>query len=318
MRKRYLALILIILSLISIFIGVKELTFSSLLDGDIEQTFILFVSRIPRLLSIWVVGIGMSISGLIMQLLTRNKFVSPTTAATVDFAKLGMLMAMVFFTGASMMNKMVLSFVFALGGTFLFMGMLKRMKFQNTLVIPLIGMMLGNVVSSITTFIAYQYDLVQNISSWAQGDFTNVMKGNYELLYISIPLLVVAFIYANRFTIAGMGEDFSTNLGLNHQTIVNIGLSIIALISSVIVVTIGTIPFIGIIVPNIVSIYAGDNLKNSLGHTALLGAIFLLACDIVSRLIIYPYEVSISLTVGISGSIIFLILLMRRKSNAAA
>lgn len=198
------------------------------------------------------------------------------------------------------------------------MGVLKQIKFQNSLFIPLIGMMLGNIVNSITTFIAYQFDLVQNISSWAQGNFTNVMKGNFELIYISIPLIIVAFLYANRFTIAGMGEDFSTNLGLNHKWIVNIGLTIVALVTSVIVITIGSIPFIGLIVPNIVSIYLGDNLKHSLGHTALIGAIFLLACDIIGRLIIYPYEVTIGLTVGVIGSVIFLFLIMRRKSNASS
>lgn len=316
MKKRYLVLILVIVSAISIFVGVQDLSLTALLQKDVDQIFILLVSRIPRLMSLIVVGVGMSICGLIMQLLTRNKFVSPTTAATVDFAKFGMLIAMVFFTGATLGQKILLAFVFSLFGTFLFMGLLKRMKFQNALVIPLVGIMLGNVVSSMTTFIAYQSDLVQNISSWAIGNFTNVVKGNYELLYLCIPLVIVAFLYASKFTIAGMGEDFSKNLGLNHQTIVNIGLTIVSLISAVIVVTIGTIPFIGIIIPNIVSIYVGDNLKNSLGHTALLGAIFLLVCDLFSRLIIYPYEVSISLTVGIVGSIIFLFLIMRRAKHA--
>lgn len=318
LKKRYLALILIVLSLISIFIGASNVTISSILSGDTHQLYILFVSRIPRLLSVLVAGGGMSICGLIMQQLTRNKFVSPTTAGTIDFAKLGMLIAMLFFAGATPISKMLFAFICSLAGTFLFMGILKQIKFQNSLFIPLIGMMLGNIVNSITTFIAYQFDLVQNISSWAQGNFTNVMKGNFELIYISIPLIVVAFLYANRFTIAGMGEDFSTNLGLNHKWIVNIGLTIVALVTSVIVITIGSIPFIGLIVPNIVSIYLGDNLKHSLGHTALIGAIFLLICDIIGRLIIYPYEVTIGLTVGVIGSVIFLFLIMRRKSNASS
>ena len=299
LKKRYLATLLIVLSVISVFIGASEVTLSAILNGDSHQLYILFVSRIPRLLSVCVTGIGMSICGLIMQQLTRNKFVSPTTAATMDFAKLGMLIAMVFFAGASLVHKMLFAFICSLFGTFLFMGIMKQVKFQNSLFIPLIGMMLGNVVNSITSFIAYQFDLVQNISS-------------------CIPLVVVAFLYANKFTIAGMGEDFSTNLGLNHKWIVNVGLTIVALITSIIIITIGSIPFIGLIVPNIVSMYLGDNLKHSLGHTALLGAVFLLICDVIGRLVIYPYEVSIGLTVGIIGSVIFLYMLMRRDSNASA
>ncbi len=144
------------------------------------------------------------------------------------------------------------------------------------------------------------------------------MKGNYELLYLSIPLVFIAFLYANKFTIAGMGEDFSANLGLNHKWVVNVGLTIIALITSVIIITVGSIPFIGLIVPNVVSMYLGDNLKRGLWHTALMGALFLLACDVIGRIVIYPYEVSIGLTVGVIGSIIFLYMLMRRGSNASA
>ena len=299
MRKRYLIILLGVLSVISVFIGASDVTLSSILNGDSQQLYILFISRIPRLLSVCVTGVGMGICGLIMQQLTRNKFVSPTTAATMDFAKLGMLIAMVFFAGASLVHKMVFAFICSLLGTFLFMGIMKQVKFRNSLFIPLIGMMLGNVVNSITSFIAYQFDLVQNISSWAQGDFTNIMKGNYELLYLSIPLVFIAFLYANKFTIAGMGEDFSANLGLNHKWVVNVGLTIIALITSVIIITVGSIPFIGLIVPNVVSMYLGDNLKRGLWHTALMGALFLL-------------------TVGVIGSIIFLYMLMRRGSNASA
>ncbi len=318
MRKRYLIILLGVLSVISVFIGASDVTLSSILNGDSQQLYILFISRIPRLLSVCVTGVGMGICGLIMQQLTRNKFVSPTTAATMDFAKLGMLIAMVFFAGASLVHKLVFAFICSLLGTFLFMGIMKQVKFRNSLFIPLIGMMLGNVVNSITSFIAYQFDLVQNISSWAQGDFTNIMKGNYELLYLSIPLVFIAFLYANKFTIAGMGEDFSANLGLNHKWVVNVGLTIIALITSVIIITVGSIPFIGLIVPNVVSMYLGDNLKRGLWHTALMGALFLLACDVIGRIVIYPYEVSIGLTVGVIGSIIFLYMLMRRGSNASA
>ena len=318
MRKWYLIILLGVLSVISVFIGASDVTLSSILNGDSQQLYILFISRIPRLLSVCVTGVGMGICGLIMQQLTRNKFVSPTTAATMDFAKLGMLIAMVFFAGASLVHKMVFAFICSLLGTFLFMGIMKQVKFRNSLFIPLIGMMLGNVVNSITSFIAYQFDLVQNISSWAQGDFTNIMKGNYELLYLSIPLVFIAFLYANKFTIAGMGEDFSANLGLNHKWVVNVGLTIIALITSVIIITVGSIPFIGLIVPNVVSMYLGDNLKRGLWHTALMGALFLLACDVIGRIVIYPYEVSIGLTVGVIGSIIFLYMLMRRGSNASA
>ncbi|MBU5437130.1 ABC transporter permease [Tissierella sp. MSJ-40] len=315
MKKRYLFITLIILSLSSIFIGVKEISLLDILYFNEDKIQILLLSRIPRLISIIIAGIGMSISGLIMQQISRNKFVSPTTAATIDSAKLGVLVSLILFTASSPLKKMMIAFIFAVSGTFLFMQILKRIKFKNTIFIPLIGMMLGSIIDSITTFFAYKYDLVQNISSWLQGDFSMTIKGRYELLYISIPLVIIAFIYANKFTVAGMGEDFSANLGLNYNRVMNIGIVIVALISSLVIITVGKIPFLGLIIPNIVTIFQGDNMKKNIVHTALLGAIFLLFCDILGRIIIFPYEVSISLTVGIIGSLIFLYLLVRGNKS---
>lgn len=315
MKKRYLILALVILSIVSVFIGVKEISFLDIISLRSDKIQILLLSRLPRLISIIVAGIGMSISGLIMQQITQNKFVSPTTAATIDSAKLGILVSLIIFSTSSTLTKMIISFIFALAGSFLFMAILKKLKFKNAIIIPLLGIMLGNVIDSITTFFAYRYDLVQNISSWLQGNFSMVIKGRYELLYISIPLVFIAFMYANKFTLAGMGEDFSTNLGLNYNRVVSIGISIVALIASIVVITVGRIPFLGLIIPNIVTMYQGDNLKKNILPTALFGAVFLLFCDILGRIIIYPYEISIGLTVGVIGSFIFLYLLVRRNTR---
>ncbi|CAM2140264.1 Petrobactin import system permease protein YclN [Paraburkholderia tropica] len=316
MKLRYLFFLLIILAFTSVFIGVEDLSPLDLFDLSKEEASTLFASRLPRLISILIAGMSMSICGLIMQQITRNKFVSPTTAGTMDWARLGILISLLLFTSASPLMKMLIAFVFALVGNFLFMKILERIKFNDTIFIPLVGLMLGNIVSSIATFIAYKYDLIQNVSSWLQGDFSLVVKGRYELLYLSIPLVIIAYVYADKFTVAGMGESFSVNLGLKYKRVVNIGLIIVSLITSLVILTVGMLPFLGLIIPNIVSIYRGDNLKNSLPHTALLGAVFVLFCDILGRVIIFPYEISIGLMVGIIGSGIFLFMLLRRKAYA--
>ena len=155
------------------------------------------------------------------------------------------------------------------------------------------------------------------MNTWFHGDFSMIIGGQYELIYVSLPFVLLAYLFANKFTVAGMGEDFSKNLGLHYRRIVNLGLIIVALVTSSIVLTVGMIPFLGLIIPNIVSIYQGDHLKKSLSHTALLGAVFLLFCDILGRVVIYPYEISISLTVGIIGSGIFIYLLVRRRAYAS-
>lgn len=311
MKKRYLLLMLIILSFISIFIGVSSISIKDIFEINIDKLEVVFISRLPRLIAIIVAGVGLSISGLIMQQISKNKFVSPTTAATVDFAKLGILFSMVVLTSATTMQKMITAFIFAVIGTMIFMKMIKAIKLKNIIFVPLVGMMLGKVVGSITTFVSYKYDLVQNVSSWMEGDMSLIMKGGYELLYLSIPMVILAFIYANKFTIVGIGEEFSINLGLNYNFVVNVGLTIVALISAVTIITVGNIPFLGLIIPNIVSLYSGDNLKKTLYHTALLGPVFLLICDILGRVIIFPFEISIGMMVGVIGSAIFLYMIIR-------
>lgn len=316
MKKRYLILALIGFSLLSLFVGVSRITPMDLLDFQSEETEIFLISRLPRLIAILLAGAGMSIAGLIMQQLSRNKFVSPTTAGTLDATRLGILVSMLLFAGASTIEKMIVAFVFALAGTFLFMQILDRIKFKDAIFIPLVGLMFGNILSSLTTFFAYRANVIQNMSAWLQGDFSMIMKGRFELLYISIPVILLAYLYANKFTVAGLGEDFSKNLGLSYRKVVNLGLILVALITTTVVLTVGMIPFLGLIIPNIVSIFQGDHLKKTLPHTALLGAIFLLICDILGRVLIYPYEISISLMVGVIGSGIFLYLLFRRKAYA--
>lgn len=313
MKIWYLVVALIVLSFVSLFIGVSDLTPLDLFTMTEDQWQTLTVSRIPRLASIIIAGMSMSICGLIMQQLTRNKFVSPTTAGTLDSASLGILVSLMFFTAASPLLKAGIAFLFALAGTFVFMKILEKVQFKDPIFIPLVGLMFGNIIGSVTTFFAYRNDLIQNMNSWMFGDFSLIIGGQYELIYLALPVLLLAYFFANRFTVAGMGEEFAVNLGLNYRQVINIGLIIVAMVTSVIVLIVGAIPFLGLIIPNIVTIYLGDHLKKSLHHTALLGAVFVLFCDILGRLIIFPYEISIGLTVGVIGSAVFIYLLVRRR-----
>ncbi|MEK5330951.1 MULTISPECIES: ABC transporter permease [unclassified Lysinibacillus] len=316
MKIRYLLTATVVLSFVSLFIGVVNIKPSDLLDFGSEETRLFLISRVPRLVAILLAGAGMSIAGLIMQSLSRNKFVSPTTAGTLDATKLGVLISMMFFTNVTYFQKISFAFIFALAGTLMFMQILNRIKFKDAIFIPLIGLMFGNILSSITTFFAYKADIIQNIAAWLQGDFSLIMKGRYELLYISVPVLILAYIYANRFTVAGMGEDFAKNLGLSYKFVVNLGLVLVALVTTTVVLTVGVIPFLGLIIPNIISLFKGDNLAKTLPHTALLGMSFLLLCDILGRVLIFPYEIPISMTVGVIGSAIFLIMLFRGRAYA--
>lgn len=316
MRLWILILAGIVLSVISLFIGAIDIKPTDLLDWESDETQIFLISRVPRLMAIILAGAGMSIAGLIMQSLSRNKFVSPTTAGTLDAARLGILISMICFTNASFIQQVIFSFAFALLGTIIFMQILDRIKFKDAIFVPLIGIMYGNILSSITVFFGYEADLLQNISSWLMGSFTLVIAGRYELLYVAVPAILLAYLYANKFTVAGMGEDFAKNLGLSYRFVLNLGLTIVAVITTTVVLTVGVIPFLGLIVPNIVSLYMGDNLRKTIPHTMALGVVFLLICDIIGRVVVHPYEIPVNVTVAVIGSAIFLILLFRGRAYA--
>lgn len=314
--KSFLIILLAILSLISLSIGVGGFNLFELFVANEFDVKLGIVSRLPRLVSILITGASLSVAGLIMQTITRNKFVSPSTVGTMEWCRFGVMISILMFGSASNLTKMFIAFIFSLIGMLVFIFIISKIKFRDDAMIPLIGIMLGGVVSAITTYFAYQYDIIQNISSWLTGSFALVLQGEYEILYIGIPFLIIGYIYADKFTITGMGKSFAKSLGLNYKLIVFIGLIIVAIILSTIVVTVGSIPFVGLIVPNIVSIFRGDNIKNNIFYISMIGANFVLICDIISRIIIFPYEVPVSITISILGSIIFLILILRRNKIA--
>ncbi|EIG9782754.1 ABC transporter permease [Campylobacter coli] len=311
-----LLILLVVFGIISLFIGVIRINLDDIFSLSTTQLEIILLTRIPRLIAILLTGMSLSICGLIMQQLTQNKFVSPTTAGTMDCAKFGILISLIFFTGASFFTQALIASIFALLDSFIFIQILRKIKLKDVIFVPLIGLMFGGIINAITTFFAYALNYIQNIQGWLQGSMANVMQGNYELLYISLPLFILAYFLAHKITIAGIGEDLALNLGVSYNTILFLGLIIVSIITSVVIVSIGVIPFLGLIIPNLVAIYRGDNLKKNLIYIALCGALFLLICDIISRLVIFPFEMPLSITTGVLSSLIFIFLLLKRKTYA--
>lgn len=311
--NKYLLFLLILLLFTSLFVGVKDISLSDILKMSEDEVLVFTISRIPRTIALVLVGAGISIAGFIMQQISQNKFVSPTTAGTLDAAKMGILFSLLWIPQQSMMSKMLFALLFTFMASLLFIFIVRKIRFKSLLFIPLIGIMLGNILTAIATFFAYKNNIIQNVQGWLMGDFSSILQGQYETLYFILPTVMITYLYANQFTLVGMGENFSKTLGLPYQSIITLGLFCVSLTVSVTVITVGAIPFLGLIVPNIVSMFRGDNLKKTLPTTALFGAVFLLFCDIAGRLIIYPYEIPIGLMVGVIGGIIFLYLILKKN-----
>ncbi|NNN48772.1 iron chelate uptake ABC transporter permease subunit VctD [Vibrio sp. 2-2(8)] len=310
MKKLLLALLVVSLS--SLFVGVGNLSLMALLQGDAHAWQLLFTSRLPRLLAIILAGAGLSIAGLIMQQISQNRFAAPSTSGTIECAMLGYVLSLVFFGHG---ESLWLIFSVSIAGTLLFVQLIQRVQFKNAIFVPLIGIIFGNVVESAASFIAYKYDAIQNLSSWTVANFANLLKGDFELLYIAIPVALFSYLYAARISAVGMGKDFAVNLGLNYQQVLVIGVCLVSVMSATVVMIVGQLPFLGLIVPNLVSHYYGDNLRKNIPRTAIFGALLVLLCDLGGRLIIFPYEVPISMIISILGGSVFIVLLLRGQRH---
>ena len=308
--------LLFVISILSLFVGVVDIDLNTLLFGGEGMEWKIFLlARVPRLLAILCTGIGMSVAGLIMQQLCMNKFVSPSTGATIQSAQFGILLSLVFLPSIGLWGRILLAFAMSILGTWIFVWFVQRIQFKNTVLVPLIGIMFGNVLGGITSFIAYKFEVTQQLSSYFTGSFALIIKGNYELVWLAVPLVVLAFIFANYFNIVGMGKDFSQNLGVNYKLVLFLGLTIAAMITASVVTIVGQISYIGLIVPNIVAMFKGDKIKGTLVDTALLGALFVLICDVIARSVIRPYELPIELIVGIIGSVLFIAMLIYKLNH---
>lgn len=306
---------LALLASASLFIGASELSPDAIWQGDEQAWQILTVSRIPRLLAIALAGAGLSVAGLIMQQIVQNRFASPSTTGTIDCAVLGYVAGMIFISSDALWLHFSSIFLCAMAGTLILVRFIQHLQFKNAVLVPLIGIMYGNVISAISTFIAYKYDLVQTMATWTLANFASVLQGNYEMLFLAIPACFIAYYFARQFNAISVGKHFATNLGLNYQGLVTLGVILVAAIAAIAVMTVGVIPFIGLIVPNVVALIMGDNLQRILPWTAYWGVVLVLLCDVIGRIIIFPYEIPIAMIISIIGGALFIYLILRDKRH---
>ncbi len=303
-----------VLAAVSMAIGGASMSMTDILlgraTGDDMQIFL--ASRLPRTLAVMLSGAAMAVAGLVMQLLVRNRFVEPSTTGVTESAGLGILVATIFVPTLNLPLKMIVAVVFALAGTFLLTALIRALPHRDIIVVPLIGLILSGVIGAGATFLAWEFDMQGTLNAWMTGDFSGIIRGRYELLWIVAVVAALAYVFADRFTVAGLGEDLARNLGINFKSVQAIGLTIVAVVTGITTVVAGPLPFLGLVVPNLVSMIQGDYIRRSLPLVALIGAAFVLLADIIGRSLIAPAEVPVGVVMGIIGAGVFLAILLRR------
>lgn len=301
------SLIVAALVLASLLVGVYDIA------GQEFGAEMFWITRVPRTLSLVLAGAAMATSGLVMQMLTQNRFVDATTSGTTEWAALGLLLTVLLVPGATLGTKMVLSSCAAFVGAMLFMAILQRIPIRTMLVVPLIGIMLGAVVSALTTFLAAQFNMLQLVGTWFMGSFTAVVRGRYEVLWIVGVVTILVFLLADRITVAGLGKDVATSVGVPYTVILIAGTALVAVAAGVTTVVVGFLPFLGLVVPNVVSMIRGDNVRSNLPWVCLGGIALVIACDLIGRTIRMPFEIPVSMVLGLVGSVVFITLLLRQR-----
>nr|WP_243430461.1 iron chelate uptake ABC transporter family permease subunit [Enterococcus sp. DIV2402] len=295
------------LAVVSLFTGVYDIR------GQEDGLDMFFITRVPRTFALMLTGAAMAISGLVMQLLTQNRFVEPTTTGTIEWSGLGLLLVYLLFPSPSLVLRMTGAIIFSFIGTMVFFLFLRRVKLRSSLIVPIIGMMLKGVISAISTFIGLLFQMTQNIETWYIGSFAAVQIGRYEYLWLIVLAAGLIYLFANQLTLAGLGEDITTNLGANYNGIILVGTLLISFTVGIVAAVIGNLPFLGLIVPNIVSMFRGDDLRSNLPWVCLIGMATIIICDIISRTIIMPFEVPVSLILGTVGAILFIVILFSQR-----
>ena len=271
------------------------------------------ITRVPRTIALVLSGAAMAMCGLVMQLLTQNRFVEPTTTGTTEWAGLGLMLTVIIYPDASILARMIGAIIAAFIGTLVFFLFLRRVSLKSSLIVPIVGIMLGAVVGAISTFIAVQTDMLQSLGIWFAGSFTSILRGQYEILWVVALVVVAVFITADRFTVAGLGKEVATNIGLNYNQVILVGTILVAIATGVVTVVVGSLPFLGLIVPNVVSMIRGDDLRSNLPWVCLLGIAIVTICDLIGRVIIMPFELPVSVILGVVGAAVFVALLLRQR-----
>lgn len=302
----FATLVVLMLAVLSLVTGVY----------DIRADFDMFwITRVPRTFALMLTGAAMAMSGLVMQLITQNRLVEPTTTGTLEWAGLGLLTVYLLVPAPTLMMRMTGAIVFSFVGTMVFFWFLRSVKLRSSLIVPIIGLMLGAVISAVSTFLGLFFRMSQTLEGWFVGSFASVQVGRYEYLWLILISTVLIFLLANRLTLAGLGEDVATSLGVNYNQLMMIATGLIALSVGVVATVIGNLPFLGLIVPNLVSMFRGDDLRSNLPWVCVVGMGAILVSDLISRTIIAPFELPVSLILGTVGAFVFIGILLRQRKR---
>lgn len=331
-----LSILLVVLFIGSIFIGSSHMSFIDGLKGLFgigDQTNVIIIQniRLPRVIAAVLVGVALSISGVIMQTMSNNVMASPTTLGVSNAAVLGANIAIIIIGGGTIAfnggNITItnpyftsgMAFLFALLGILLVLGLSRINKFNNATTV-LVGITFGTFCTGVTTLIQY-FASDTTLATAVYWSFGDLGRANYIddliILVVTAISLIFFLMFSYRYNAMLLGEDTSSTLGINLNVFRFISLLLASLLTAVCVSLVGIIGFIGLIVPQVMRKLVGNDHRFLIISSSLMGVVVLLFSDIISRILLSGFSLPVGAITSILGAPIFIvILLMGRKKHA--
>lgn len=288
--------------------------------GDNVDAQIFFVARLPRTLAGALVGALLASAGVVFQGLLRNPLATPFTLGVSAGAALGAMLAITFgwsFAAAGLPAAAATSFIGSLAAVAIVYALARaRHRGMSTNVLLLAGVTLNAFFSALILFVQYFADFAETfrILRWLMGDLD---ISSYQPLLTALPLMIVSLAVfawlARPLNLLSLGPDAAETHGIDVARAQRAAFASASLATGAAVSVGGPIGFIGIIIPHLVRLLVGADHRLVLPASALFGAAFLIACDIVARTIMSPVELPVGVITAIIGGPFFLWLLVRKR-----
>jgi iron complex transport system permease protein len=293
----------------------RTIPFSENVDAQI-----FFIARLPRTLAGALVGSMLASAGVVFQGLLRNPLATPFTLGVSAGAALGAMLAITFrwsFAWAGIPAAPAASFVGSLAAVAIVYALARaRHRGLSTNVLLLAGVTMNAFFSALILFVQYFADFSQTyrILRWLMGDLD---VSSYQPILTALPLTVISLVVfawlARPLNLLSLGSDGAETRGLNVTRAQRMAFVSASLATGAAVSVGGPIGFIGIIIPHLVRLMVGPDHRLVLPASALFGAAFLIACDVVARTAMAPVELPVGVITALIGGPFFLWLLVRRR-----
>lgn len=319
-----LGIVLLVLCLLSLRLGSAKLSWSEFLAAlcdtkkETPLGVILYSVRLPRVFSGIVSGVGLSLSGAILQCVTGNKMASPNLIGVSSGAGFGVILSLL------VMPKLF-AFVplFAFVGAFLstlFIVTISRKIGMTRGTVVLVGLAFSAILSAGISFISLiDTDVLVSYNAFSIGSLSGV---NFDELVLPFVMTVIVFtismVLSGKMDLLCLGDSAATGLGLNVSRVRMIAILLASASAASAVSFAGLLGFVGLMSPHIARAFIKDNMKYLLPASALIGSVLVVGADLIGRAAFAPGEMPVGIFMALLGAPFFLCLLLFKggKGNA--